>query len=544
MADVALWVDSLAASPTGQSAQRARTLIVAFAERHIALTQTMADAFVRLEQADAPAEAPLWGAGFRLAGQAVGQAQILGVSRFWKAAVPCFRTTVAEPLLRRAMTQCEGVALQGFADLARPADDRVIDRWRSEYEAALSQLLTDFGAMGVGFWAEAAVRLHGAALHDVSQRRHTGLRDVARLSVPPEPEPLFVRLLFDSEPTLPDDFRLARRRQRSRSKSQRKRSGSRPKEGGVAGIQSSTFVDDLPDALLSELVLPPELVADRLLHEGILVRNRPPFREPRRDLLLIAMADRRSLAASDASTMIKAAWTDAALRLQITLSQMGLEKSDLVWSEANRAGLAAHALSAERAEFPAGLDPMLLEGTPLKLRVFKSDLMPGMADTLARQDGRASASSETLADLLPALAQSALRELVHRERLGRLGKPRADEPVPPRPADYARRLVFVILPSQDPLDEEARKDWTSVRSRFVGGLRSTLDESVELVGLLTPRDGLGRGAVFSVVGGLVPGGLAEIQVDPDMPANAALGHVMGALSARIIETVLEALDVR
>jgi hypothetical protein len=248
-----LWIDGPA---TGQAPPpaRAAALRAAFAERHVVLTPELAVRLAVLETAEAPTDAPLWGQAFRLAGQAVGQEQAVGRSRFWRGAVPAFHVLVAEPVLRRAMAACDGAGLAGAADLppahglARP------DRWQERFDGAVRQLLSGPDAMGRGFWIETAVRLQAAAWRDARSRAGHVPHRIGLHAVPPEADPLLCRLLFEAEPSFPEAFRLDSRRMRARQKSQRKRSGHRPKEGGVSGIRTSTIIDDLPDALISELI--------------------------------------------------------------------------------------------------------------------------------------------------------------------------------------------------------------------------------------------------------------------------------------------------
>ncbi|GGB28446.1 hypothetical protein [Allosediminivita pacifica] len=527
---VTLWIEDGRNTPLVNSGGRPHALIAAFAERHVALTLDMAEALAELEGADAPAEVRLWGAGFRLAGEAVGQARTLGATRFWQASVPSFMTTVAEPLLRKAMQRCGAVALPGQTPLgASPTGN-----WQTSYRAQLDALLLDMDGMGQGFWAEAALRLYGSALHTVQARR-TGPTHF-------EPEPLLVRLLFENEPILPEAARLSRRLKRVRNKSQRKRSGARPKEGGVTGLRSSTSLEDLNDALMSELVLPPPMLADRILHEGLLVRHRPPYRQPRRDVLMITLADRREARDRDAAAIIKAAWADAALRLQILLAQIGLEKSDLVWSEIGKAGHSAAVLRVETQDFPSGLDPLLMEGAVRRMRLFRSDLMPGLVDTLSSVQGDVPDAEEPAAVVWSGMAKAALRQIAmtgHREPRSSLHATQA-----PRPMDYARRIALVTFPSSGPLADQARGDAASVRSNLSAALRTTLEEDFDIIGFIPPEGAMSRGAVFSLAGSLIPGGSVDLAIDDDLPAGEAVGRLVGAMSAEIISAVLEAINAR
>lgn len=535
MAVPRLWIDGSVRewAPSGREAG----LIQAYAERHVVLTPGLASALVALETAETQAEAPIWGQAFRLAGRFVGQEQVVGRSRFWRWAVPSFHLLVAEPVLRRAMTACNGAGLAGAADLPGPTDLPRPDRWQARFETIVRQFLSDPAMMGRGFWIETAVRLQAAAMQQAQRRAGHLSRRIALHLVAPEADALLCRLLYEAEPEFPEAFRLDSRRIRARQKSQRKRAGHRPKEGGVSGIRTSTVLDDLPDALVSELVLPKRLVVDRLLHEGLIVRHRPPYRQPKRDLLVLGLADRR--ADGPGGAIAKAAWADAALRLQILLGQMGMPLSDLVWAEARATGLAADLLRVEDAEASAGLDPIRLQGALRASRLFRSDLMPGFPDTLGATDPLP-VGADGQGELMVQLARSGLRRLQVRHRFqgGRLG-PGAD--IAHRPADYARRIAMIVLPAGSEFATRAGDDWTAVRGQINATLARVMEDETRVIAIIPPRD-IAPGHGFAVVGDLIAGGRVDAAPDPDIPAAEAVNRVLGHLSATLISAVVEAVD--
>lgn len=531
-----LWIDG----PSNRDAVfegRASALIAAFAERHVALTPALATALAELERAEVPAESPIWGQAFRLAGQAVGQEPVVGRSRFWRGAVPAFPTLVAEPVLRRAMAASGGVGLAGAADLPVAHVTSRPDRWQARLEEIVRRFLSDTAMMGRGFWIEIAVRLQAAAFRDAQTRAGYLARRLGLQVVAPEADPLLCRLLYEAEPEFPESFRLDIRRIRARHKSQRKRAGHRPKEGGVSGIRTSTILDDLTDALVSELVLPSRIVVDRLLHEGLIVRHRPPYRQPKRDLLVLGLADRR--ADGPAGAIAKAAWADAGIRLQILLGQMGLPLSDLVWSEARSTGLSADLLRVEDAEASVDLDPIRLQGTLRAATLFRSGLMPGFTDTTGATDP-IPADLDGPEELVPQLARAGLRRLQIRHRIdkGRLG-PGAD--IAHRPSDYARRIAVVVLPSATELAQRAKADWTVVRGQLSATMARVMEEETRLIALVPPRE-VTVGAGFTVVGDLIPGGIVEAVPDAEATPAEAVNRVVGLLSATLISVVLGALD--
>lgn len=536
---VHLWVEP--PRPERQISTRSAELVAAFAERHVALPPDLANALARLESADIPAEAELWGAAFRLAGGAVGQPMVLGRTRFWRGALASFHVTVAEPILRRAMVLAGGAGLPGREELLPVDSSAPPAGWEDSFSQRVRDLLSAEEVMGRGFWIEAALRLFGAARRDAEVRAgHVAHRPVSR-SIVPEPDPLLCRLTFEAEPIFPEGFRLDRRFRRTRNKSQRKRSGTRPKEGGVSGIRVSTIVDDLPDAIFSELVLPPELVMDRMLHDGLIVRHRPPFRQHKRDLLVLGLADLRS--GDEAAMVVKAAWADAALRLRMLLSRMGLQMSDLVWSEVRALGIAAELLRVEDADFPAGLDPFLLEGRQRAAQMFRCSLMPGFVNTLAGSDPDAIEPDDKLPDLLRPMVKVGLKRLSNSDRAGH-GHPRQRARLQHRPSDYACRVAITVLGRDDEVAEQAEDDWTSVRTRLNAGLAGVLEEQrVHTIAVLLPAQ-LEPGARFTVLSELLPGGREDIDLDADEAGRNGLERMLGGLSAVLIRTVLEAIDAR
>ena len=519
---------------------RANALIRAFAERHVPLTPRLAQDMARFEGAGVPVEDPGWGRGFTRAGEAIGMPRVIGATPFWAGAVAVFRLSVAEPVLRRAAAECGAVTLCGAAGLAADGSMRGPHDWARTFEAHVDRLLGDADAMGRGFWIETAVCLHGAAMRSAERRAGLVGSHFGRRPLPPEPDPLLCRLMFEAEPAFPGDFRLRHRKQRSHAVSVRKRSGHRPKEGGVSGIRASTQLEDLPDAMLSELMLPPELMINKLLHEGILVRHRPPFRQPKRDLLSLCLCDRRAL--GQGACLVKAAWADAALRLQMILAQMGLQRSDLIWSERTVLGVAADVLRVEAVELVRGLDPMLLQGEPRTDRLARSGLLPGFLDTLAAIEPPDDPGTPEENEAFSALVRGGLDRLHTRFRVGtgHLGKAKD---VRHRPGDYFRRVVFVVLPDSHPDAGRIGTDWPSVRTGLRADLRKTIEEDVVIAVLVVPSKVV-AGARFVAAGDTVPVESEVILVPDDLPEDEALNAVLGGLSALFIQTTMEAVDAR
>ena len=240
-----------------------------------------------------------------------------------------------------------------------------------------------------------------------------------------------------------------------------------------------------------------------------------------------------------AGAVAKAAWADAAIRLQILLGQKGLPQSDLVWAEARATGLAADLLRVEDAEPSAGLDPIRLQGPLRASRLFRSGLMPGFPDLTSANDPLP-AATDGQGDLMAQLARSGLRRLQIRHRIagGRLG-PGAD--IAHRPADYALRIALAVLPPGSRLALQAGADWAGVRGQVSGALARVMEDETRLIAIVPPHE-VAPGHVFSVIGDLVAGGRIDIAPDPDIPPAEAVNRVLGALSATMISAVLESVD--
>lgn len=548
-----IWIEK-SRSAYREGHEHVAELVSAFAERHVLLTPSLAESLAGLEGHDAPIDASVWGAGFRLAGRAVGQEGVLGKGRFWRGAASAFKTTVAEPVLREAMWRVGNVGLPGAASLE--ADDRIVrlpsdalyGRRVRAFDATVESLLADEREMGKGFWIEAAVRLLGAASRDAELRAGYAARRLGLRTVNPEPDPLLCRLLFQSEPILPE-VPPRMRRPRSSMAITRRRSGALPKAAEVRGIRSSTRPEDLPDALFTELILPPEILADRLLHEGMLVRHRPPYlRQPRRHVLAMGIADMRADARRNSETrggaeplaLVKAAWADAAIRLQMLLSIMGLDRSDLVWSERNGVGCAAHHLNVEGVEIPERIDPFALKASLRASRLYKSPLMPGFVDTLAGA-GSSVDNARGKRGVVAKLCELGLRRATLRFRPAP-GRRRSWDTSAPRAADYACRVAFVVLGAGDKLAERAGDDRAGVMGELRTTLRPALD-NVRVLALVAPPS-VTPGASYAALGDIdfLPDGRREIALDPNASPVEAIGMAMGELSALMIRAVLEASD--
>lgn len=112
-------------------------------------------------------------------------------------------------------------------------------------------------------------------------------------------------------------------------------------EGGVRGIRVTRRLEDIHSIVLSELMNPKLLVADRLLNTGYLVFEREPKREKLRDMLLIGIMpdlvrrqNSKNLHQSQLSAdFAKTCWFNFAAQLGLLLRQYNLWQSEFRWIE-------------------------------------------------------------------------------------------------------------------------------------------------------------------------------------------------------------------
>ncbi|CUH70190.1 hypothetical protein TL5118_04165 [Thalassovita autumnalis] len=520
--------------------ERAKELQRIYAERHLALSDAMAVALSELEQKDIPATQPFWGRGFVRAGEIIGMVREFGGSRFWKDAVPVFHDTVVAPILRHAMDKCGAVVLPGFAALRNATAENhafndVIDHARLTEFVDLA--MDDLDVMGAGFWAEVSVNLYCAARHSAETRtgRFGRSRDAAKLL--PDIDPLAARLMLMTDPELPPEAEVTKRKLKPNAVSHRKRSGIHPKEGGVAGIRVSSQLEDFPDAVGSELILPSELLANRLLHEGLLVRHRPPFQQPKRDILAVTLCDSRSL--GDGAFLLKAAWADASIRLRFLLNQLGVGNSDLLWAEATELGVnVAHIPVQGLKKSLRNVDAFLLSGAMRKKMFFETQLLPEFINQLPSAGRRMEAIEDTQFTSLSALLAD--RSLTSLRRGGKRGPKKSDPAT--SPADYAKVIVFVLLPEGSEEALAALADWNAFERNFRQEAKLPFSSGFTLQGVILPKD-LFVGAEFFVSPPDTHSPMEPITLEEDEDNLATTNQWIGQVSWSFMRSVLGAINV-
>lgn len=427
----------------------------AFAQRHIPLPSELAEALAELLETRQPFLTRVWGQAFITSARALGVSGAMASQRLMCAGIERFPTIVAEPLLREAARRTRVLPLSGAA-----TNRDVIDDAEAKITAALQPLLHDPDAMGRTFWVRTALDLHQNALESLRRKtRAAGRRDIPRRPAAEIDTPL-AALVFLHPPVFPRTATDLRQQQKARRSAPHRRAGIKPREGGVVGIRHSRSLEDLPESLFSELILPRQLLAMKLLHEGILVRHRPPRREPRRDLLALNL---HCAGAGDGmSTLINAAFADAAVRLQLALVQRGLLNSDLVW--AGPFGQTAHLAAALDLPDLHLLKPLDLPLTVRADLLMRSGLFPDFAVV---QPDRVPPEKAEDDDGTRSVLRAALAAVA----------PRSQRAPALSPHDYAHRFMLLSRPffgQREPEWSNLRAEIASMAARKFGRCRHAM----------------------------------------------------------------------
>lgn len=483
---------------------RARYLLTCFHERHVPLTPALAKGLALLEAARRPSSVSPWGRVFTPMGQVLGMAGRFGHSPAVMKGEGLFHTQVAEPLLRRAASRIGSVVLLGPADWSsHPGRSADYATYCRQLETALARVIDDPAEMGEGFWAGAGLSLLAAA------------RGAVSTVLPPDPR--IAKLAFAINPTFPPEARRDFEDRRPKSRSDRDRSGIRPKEGGVKGVIQTTRVEDFGDAAMSEFMQPREILLNKLLHEGYLMRHRPPKRTPRRDLLVLTTRAETGPVAGTADALFAAAWADFALRGQILLRAMDMIHSDLVHAGLyGGLGRLSHLDVATAPALP-DIHPLSLTGDSRRLTLTRS----GLAEPLVARSG---------ADLPTGTSDAPLPGL--RAALDHLRRGRSDLD----PELYARRVVIDCLTEDEP---GAERDFAEARAAHAADLGLPGPDAIRLSRIVLPTRLL-PGARIGWTHGTT--GQTQVQVEIPEEGDRAAEVLLGTLSLWMLQSMREVLD--
>lgn len=127
--------------------------------------------------------------------------------------------------------------------------------------------------------------------------------------------------------------------------------------GRIEGLRHGRGESQLGSMVLSELLNPPLVLADRLLNSGYLVHERRPRRARLRDALVVGLMP-YEVRASAQGPFAKACWLDCMARLARRLSAARFQDSEFRWIEGDAAG------RARRSSFPLSHVPRHLAAAP------------------------------------------------------------------------------------------------------------------------------------------------------------------------------------
>jgi hypothetical protein len=521
---------------------RARSIFEALHDRHVPVTPALSMALARMETTTDPAAIRPWGRAYGHAGAALGLGGRFGRTAHWARLGDVFISAVAEPLLRRAARAA------GVVHIVTPGggprrDSAGYGAACARIEAAIDAMLDAPETAGAGFWSHAGAKLHAAYRHRVSAALTRGDQEL-----PPSPDPLVCRLVFDVEPELPQSTAAPKRPLRSKARSERSRSMIRPREGGVEGIVHTRRPDDLGEALLTSYAYPPELLLSRLLEEGFLIPHRPPLRRPRRHLL--ALAFNTSPLGAGPGAVAKAAWIDASLRLGVLLGAQNLRETEFGWCDLMETGLlpAAVSVSTIATKETARLDPFMLGGDLRRSMAARSTLLPSALAGLPARPWREGRLEDRPRDAMRALLGECARARLAGAAIGRGAEARAA--AMPRHADAAEYATTVALRITLGHADGARRvtEWRDDRATFlhahglIGARSGGAPDSLRLrAGQMLLPEQVAPGHAFRVASDGDPVERA-IAPDPDLAPAPALAALIGALSEWFMGQITQALD--
>lgn len=513
-------VQSLTAEPA--------RLRAAFAQRHVPLPPALAVSLAAQMAARFPTAEPFWGRMYAMMSRALHLSGAIAPAALLKEAAPLALVRVCEPILRAAAAQVGKLPLV-IPELADLSGTDGAERVEQEIARFVDRALGDPDVMGRAFWAAAAMDLLGEARAILRGR-------AARAAAVTEPpilrqvaDPALTVLIFLKPPVFEAERKLADRRQKARHLSLRRRAGVRPKEGGVAGIRPSASMEDLSDALMSELILPRAMFANRLVHEGLLVHHRPPRREPRRDLLAATLVE--AGAEDGMGLLIRATWADCAIRLRVALNQLNLANSNLIL--AGLGGAAGHLDGKLTREIEARLPPLQIDGKARSDMLMGSGLFP---DFLRWPDrGETDLPGDPDWPVTRRLLGKAIGAVPHRARQGEAQL--IDE--------YGAHFLLWAGPVADP----AAQSWAEARAALLDAAGPNMRGRAFCARLVWKR---GTGGAAELLGQCDSVGVGELnlllpkppvgrgEVPPGEPAD--LPEFMGRLVVWMMDATLEALN--
>ncbi|UXX83799.1 hypothetical protein [Roseovarius pelagicus] len=507
--------------PAGNGAQRAMELFTMIQDRHVAISPGLARDLAELERTLTPASDPNWGRAYGLASEAIGLRGKMGNSAPWQRLFPRFVLAVVEPIMRK------GVVENRF-ELSLTIENPEY-RAVSDFEGACRRMeewvrlaLADKTVMGQAFWACAGVSLLLAF-----RRQNVGRRAQTVLQLPPVPDLQLTQMVFCLEPKLEDDPLWRKKALKPSARSNRLRVGVRPREGGVTGVLHTRRLRDLPDALPSAFVVPEKIRVLKLIEEGFMIPDRPPYRRPDRNLLSLTMQAPETDGLG-AAHLVKAAWIDATIRLRVLLANMSLRKSELGHAHMRDTGTCCAAVSFSGDSTKARFDPLQIKGDFRRQAVSQAVMFADVFDMLAPATKNTQSPRDRAVEVQARerLVLTCLREQAEGMRAGSM-------------EDYASICLIEVAPAVTRGDEIVNVVWRDDRRALMRRYGFDAADTVHGARILCPPEVV-SGAHFTICDDAFSEP-QKIEVPEAENAEEALAKIVGAVSGWIIKQNLLAV---
>ena len=513
-------------------------------DRHVPITPTLTQSLWQLRYAPDPAAQPLWGLAFQRVGESLGLPERFGRTSFWARLDDVFVREVVEPLLRHAATNIGKVTINTHGSQGVPGHAKSASNATEKLGEEVGRLLSTVEEMPRGFWSYAGLSL----LQAFHQR--TSKHNPARTILPLRISPIVAELVYEVEPLLPQDPAWQKRKHSMTVRSVRNRSSFRPREGGITGVVHACGLEDIGSAVTTTFAYPSNLLIPRILEEGYMITNRPPNRQPIRDLLLMVVNE--SPLSPGPAAVVKAAWVDATARLPMVLSNLGTTKTELGWTDLHNFGSTPVALSTEGLALQGAMARQgfamatKLKGQARRGVISKSSLVPTAFSALPTvRPGRyeeAELPDNRLRSALWSLVSECLRasepETIYAFHSERSKEKHA---IARSLDDYATILMLHVGANKHSGGTRV-VDWEEDRAKLLQRTSLETNTTLHAGQILTPQ-AMEAGQSFELIADTEPN-LQEVPVHETKCTDDAVASIVGMLSSWFIEQVVQAIYAR
>nr|WP_321455707.1 hypothetical protein [uncultured Cohaesibacter sp.] len=235
------------------------------------------------------------------------------------------------------------------------------------------------------FWARAGHQLWG----ELQRVRHGGEAVSAQVFSRAMFDDVLLRLIsgLDPKPRLPmnpgeDSFSFT---------DEQNAHLAHPKQGGVVGIHTTSRLEDIEDMLLSEMVLPPPLLADKLLNASFFARHRPPPLDQKQQVMILgASTDDGD---NPVIALAKACWLEAVFRMAIVLYKNDLKQSKIRFGQwRKQSGVVTSSINLGDYKHLQALDPVNVSRMQLHRFFCDAGWLPGFLSMMPSLGGHKAAS--------------------------------------------------------------------------------------------------------------------------------------------------------